>query len=691
VLNDDCVFAQSIPSVDNYCSQDGQYTNVGAAPDPTFTNTCISLQWQNGVWFSFVPREPGVLIRVFGSGNGGTLRDPKIVIFEACGDYLQCSPGKNQGIDELLVTDLTIGQRYFVMVESSVGGEGTFKLCIDDFIPTKTPESDCPEGVVLCDKSSFKVDKLESAGALTNEVSSNDCIMEEFASAWYKWTCDESGSLTFTLTPNDYVSDNKESDDLDFAVYELPGGIDDCANKKLIRCMAAGANVGIGGVSPLSTWIKCNGKTGLRDGDDDTIENAGCSDSGDDNWLSPIDMVSGKSYVLIVNNFSRSGLGFSIDWGGTGTFLGPEVDFEVNAMQQFECDKTVAFENKSTSATDPIVSYKWNFGTRSTPSSSTMSGPHDVTYSGFGDKIASLTVETTRGCLVTKIVDFFVEPCCKDTSTLRVGAQAKDLVCYNENKGRIIAQGFSGGGDYQFSIDGTNFQPNPQFNNLTPGSYNVYIYDIKGCRDTLTDVVVNQPPPIVVDAGPDQVIDLGETTFMNASFTSFNGVDTMIWSPPLDFVVNGIVNPEVFPKNTMTYLYSFYDENGCLKTDEVTIRVEKSYNIYAPNIFTPKGKANSPSNDFFNIWTTKGVKQVEVLEVYDRWGNLVYQDNDTITGGTLIPSSQTHGWDGTYRPKSLDASLSGTPVVAGVYAWRARVRFIDDFVKEFAGDITVLR
>ena len=53
-----------------------------------------------------------------------------------------------------------------------------------------------------------------------------------------------------------------------------------------------------------------------------------------------ISMETGKSYLLVINNYTRSGLGFEIEFGGEGTFLGPEVDFEVEAQNKFECDKT---------------------------------------------------------------------------------------------------------------------------------------------------------------------------------------------------------------------------------------------------------------------------------------------------------------------------------------------------------------
>ena len=48
----------------------------------------------------------------------------------------------------------------------------------------------------------------------------------------------------------------------------------------------------------------------------------------------------------------------------------------------------------------------------------------------------------------------------------------------NENSIKILT---SNEDLFQYSIDGISFQDNPQFNNLIPGLYTVYIKDIAGC------------------------------------------------------------------------------------------------------------------------------------------------------------------------------------------------------------------
>jgi len=680
LLNDDCPFGTPILTSDNYCSRDGEFTNVSAKADLEFaqgTAACISLKWANGVWFSFVPKQPAVLIRVLGFGNGGTMRSPKIILFQRCGQYVTCSPGKDVGVDELVFDDLNIGQTYYIMIESSIGGEGTFKLCIDDFIPVKAPESDCSRAVVLCDKSSFVVEQLQGNGSDRNELEQGICIGGEFASAWYKWTCESSGRLTFTLTPNNNFP-NQITDDIDFALYELPNGIDECSSKKLLRCEGAGANTdGLGNVVPLSQWARCNGPTGLREGETDISEPGGCV-GNNNNFVQPIDMEAGKSYVLIINNFSRSGLGFGIQFGGTGTFLGPKPNFEVNANKAFECDKSVIFTNTSESLTDPIVKYTWNFGERSVPSRINGTGPFDVVYQSFGVKTAALTVESSRGCAVTKIVDFFVDPCCKDTSTLSVNASVVDLRCFEIPEGRILASGLRGAPEYSFSLDGALFRPNPLFGNLAAGSYQIRIQDLKGCVDTIT-TIVNQPLPIIVDAGIDQTIELGDSALIQLTYMPVKNKDTIIWNPEL--IETDPENFIAYIGNTTSFMVTVIDSNGCIGEDVIEIRVVKNLKVYAPNIFSPN---NDGSNDFFNVWASKGVENIELLEIYDRWGNLVYQGVD---GLDFKRNDMQSGWDGRFKKKNQDV---GTPVVTGVYVWRAKIKWLDGSIENYAGDVTVL-
>jgi len=62
--------------------------------------------------------------------------------------------------------------------------------------------------------------------------------------------------------------------------------------------------------------------------------------------------------------------------------------------------------------------------------------------------------------------------------------------------------------------------------------------------------------------------------------------------------------------------------------------------------------------------------------VFDRWGSLVYQEKNVHL------NNPSDGWDGTYKGKKLNPD---------VYVWVAKVRYLDDVVVQFSGDVTLVK
>ncbi|MDX2134836.1 MAG: hypothetical protein SFV52_08625 [Saprospiraceae bacterium] len=171
--------------------------------------------------------------------------------------------------------------------------------------------ADCATAVDVCKKEPVKINRATGEGADRMEADFVSCFMNgdnfgmaEENSTWFKWEVAEGGTFTFVITP-----DNK-TNDIDFVVYRLPAD-GSCIGKQIVRCMAAGDPPELYGKSP------CLGKTGLRDGETDTSEDAGCSDEGDNTWLAPLKTVKGERYALLVSNVSEPGAGFSISFSGS--------------------------------------------------------------------------------------------------------------------------------------------------------------------------------------------------------------------------------------------------------------------------------------------------------------------------------------------------------------------------------------
>ncbi len=892
--SDECATALVLDNVTNYCSAAGEYDNLGATASGVPQPTCFP-GINNDVWFSFVAIATTLNVTVVGnttgpSGAGGTLDEPQVAVYsgscslgltpEAC-----ISDNFGTNIVETFAGPLTIGQTYYIRVDGRNGDTGTFQLCVNNYNAVANPDGDCPTGVILCDKSPFTVESLEGTGNDNNEFDQSICIQTEFASAWYRWTCEDAGTLTFVITPTN------PSDDIDFALFELPNGVDDCSNKQKIRCEAAGENVG----QPFPTWQICTGPTGLLVGETDTDEFPGCS-GGNNNFVAPVNMVPGVSYALIINNFSNTGNGFSIEFGGTGTFQGPTADFTSMPPLTACQDEVITFTDASQSI-EGISAWQWNFGIGASPATATGPGPHDVTYSSPGNKFVSLTITSESGCIITDIQQYTIlelpnvspeviadycgptdatgaiilhptgddipytfdwgatgvftadstledlevgtyvvevmgnngctqfftfdvpeglsleagvdpvnPPTCfgdsdgsisvsveisnppvtfdfgsgpttnnvltgipagtydvlvidgqgcegffsivvEDFPPLEVIIDPENVSCYGEMDGMVtvIVSGGAGnytyvwdnGGNednidnlgpgtytvtvvdengcssvvsadvtepdsislsldlldvlcagdatgaisvnasggtppYQYSLDGVTYQDSPDLTSLAAGVYDVFVLDANNCVYTV-EAIVNEPPPLIVEAGPDQTIDLGYTANIHAQILPPFWPVTITWMPSETLDCDDCEDPTAMPVGTTTYLITIVDSTGCVAEDSLTIFVDLKRPVYIPNAFSPNFDG---FNDFFIAYAGPAARAIKTLRVFDRWGELVFDGQD------LNFNDEPSGWDGTFKDK---------PMNPAVFAYYAEIEFIDGVVVLFEGDLTLLR
>ena len=672
-FNDLCLGATVLSDLENWCSSPGAYNNNQATPSVEEANPSCWPSIGNDIWFSFTAEANSLSVSVEGAtaiNPAGSLDQPQLAVYSGfCGNLtaLSCNTDAfSNNVVETQIQNLIPGQQYFLRVSGRNDNTGSFKLCINNFNAVPDPNGDCFGGVVLCDKSSFTVPSVLGQGLNNNELAGlGACLPNEASSSWYKWTCAESGSLTFALTPL------LASDDLDFVLFELPNGIDDCSNLEVVRCMASGANVG----APLSDWISCTGATGLGAGSSDFVEFPGCAPN-DDNFLQPLDMVAGKHYALLINNFTESGNGYTIEFGGTGTFLGPKLDFEIDPISGSECDVDVVTFTQSSDIPDGMnASFEWYFGEGAIPATATGPGPHDVVYEIFGNKSVVLKAETDAGCIVTDVNEIEILSCCDESFNLEINLDDfGDPICYEGNTGFINVSGLGGHPYYQYSIDGVNFRPLGSFVGLGAGLQTLYIQDIKGCVDSLDQPLTN-PPPIIVNAGVDQTIELGETIFLsgnvNAPDPDNTGFSWIITDTLLS--ENSVLNPEAFPVDDTYFYLEAIDIFGCVARDSVLIMIDKIRPVYTPNIFSPN---QDGLNDYFTVYSNAAAEEILKLEVFDRWGSLVFSASNIPAG------AEPMGWNGKFN---------GQDAEAGVYVFYAQVEFVDKVVVQYEGSITLVR
>ncbi len=688
--NSSCATAIEILDPIDYCSSFGEFNNFNAGPgNPAVGAATCWNNSSNDVWFRVTAFANALNITVSGNANGsmagGSLVQPEVALYEDDGcvsfSELKCdSDDTNGGAANIFRGGLTIGQSYLIRVDSRAGVTGTFTLCIKNFNPPVEPGQDCITNALLCDKSPFIVQAISGGGSNTNEFDGIPCGFDEQGNpvglteqqtTWFSWTCDQAGSLSFILDPI------IPGDDIDWALFELPNGLGDCTVKTHLRCAFNSPNNANGGT------LDCGDLTGMQDSSNDTYEDFNC-ESNEDGFVQSINMTSGTSYLLGINNFTESGVGFEIEFGGSGTFRGPDADFMIDPLEGLRCDTFFTVTDLTTF--DPnlgnIVSWEWNFGEMANPPTASGQGPWQVEYNGFGDKFITLTVETDQGCILTEVLPLFAEPCCDDLTDIEIDiVDLQNLVCATVPDGSVTVQGANGSPDYEYAIDGGTFNPNPFFGNLDAGSYQINIQDIKGCTDSI-DVVITSPPPIVVDAGPDQTVELCRESQLVGLYSPMNATDSIVWnaqdtSDNFSLECQDCLDPIVVAPGETTYILTVVDEVGCSASDEVTIFVDAEYLIYGPNAFSPNGDG---LHDRYTIYGGPAALMATEFYIYDRWGELIFFREDMPLNDDLV------GWDGRFKNSDLSNQ---------VMTWYAKVLFCDnegpDDTQNFHGSFTIVR
>ena len=94
---------------------------------------------------------------------------------------------------------------------------------------------------------------------------------------------------------------------------------------------------------------------------------------------------------------------------------------------------------------------------------------------------------------------------------------------------------------------------------------------------------------------------------------------------------------------------------------------------FIPNIFSPNGDG---INELFFVQSNAEITWVNVIRIYDRWGELIFSASD------FAPNDPQHSWDGT---------LAGKPMNPAVYTYFAELQTVYGKTIFVTGDVTLIR
>lgn len=181
----------------------------------------------------------------------------------------------------------SIAQKIGIPIGSIVRSKGS-TLAVE-----KVGGNNCGTAEQICSGTSlpgnsggFGIQELNNANS--------GCLGNEHQSSWYYINVQTAGSLSFRINPS-------ANSDYDFALW----GPFTSAN--------AAANC-----PPLSAPVRCSyaqgsGNTGIRFGEQDNNEN-----QNGDRWVNAVNVNANQIYILLIDNFSNSGIGYTFDFNWTG-------------------------------------------------------------------------------------------------------------------------------------------------------------------------------------------------------------------------------------------------------------------------------------------------------------------------------------------------------------------------------------
>lgn len=332
-------------------------------------------------------------------------------------------------------------------------------------------------------------------------------------------------------------------------------------------------------------------------------------------------------------------------------FLDITADFTTDLGSDFACDPTVMFIDQSMGAATYL--YDFGNGDTSTDPSPTYTfptpGTFDVTLS-IETATAACTDTTTRTITILEPLDLMVDVdsiCANQRADLTITTSREPVTVFFDPAGFATQNG---------NIFTTNQLGESQ--NVT-----ITAIDTFGCEETIVDQQIfvstafeGMGDTFVILAGSSITLPID-----NPGGFTFDWVDD-VGCPACD-------NPTFIPEETADYSLRVTDISGCTNV-EIVFRVILAEEPIVPNLFSPNG--DGTNDDWGPLFPEEILPTVEIYQVYNRWGALVFESED--------PNEK---WIG-------DKNGSGE-CPSDVYAYVVQFVYPDGSQFKSSGEITLLR
>ncbi|WP_159103288.1 PKD domain-containing protein [Prolixibacter bellariivorans] len=348
----------------------------------------------------------------------------------------------------------------------------------------------------------------------------------------------------------------------------------------------------------------------------------------------------------------------------------PQTSFSVDPQVQTFPDKTVQITNETPGGP---WNYVWNFGDMTDEVNGDVTshdfeepGNYDITLTASSDFCSLKTVQ--RITVLAGPPSSVFDP---DTA----GCPPLKVQFRNQSKNGYRYVWDFGDGNY-------STQKAPEHTFFAEGTYNVHLQVFNQVGDVAESdrkIIVYPAVRAYFNLFPSRVKIPGEkVSFSNFSenadryLWNFGDGDTStVYEPEHEYTEVGVFPVSLIASSLQDCTDTFSVSQGVEAYSEAKIQVP---NAFMPSKDGPNGGKYTPGDRYNHVFypvVAKGDVEQYQLQIFNRWGNLMFLSNELGTG-----------WDGYYN---------GELASPGVYIWRIKCTFKDGSQIIKAGDVTLLQ
>lgn len=185
-----------------------------------------------------------------------------------------------------------------------------------------------------------------------------------------------------------------------------------------------------------------------------------------------------------------------------------------------------------------------------------------------------------------------------------------------------------------FSIFGADY--------TVASSYDLVGPNAVGCDSTVTLILDVIDPNEGLELGDEVEVLLGDSVSLSPIQFDPDNV-SYNWFDILGMNIGDMIDLEPFiPLEDLMVFLEVYDSDGCPASDSILVRVNRDIQLHVPNIFSPNGDG---TNDEFLAYGNQSIVGLDEILIFDRWGNLVFEDRNKPVGR----NQPVFTWDGRFN------------------------------------------